>query len=481
MRTEDREREFRLRPPRRRPKATDEPRKWSAVFKRMMRFVRMSSRGAKKRKSVTPPRRFQQRCAVRVTYSPNRSPGQWAAHGRYLVRESATHAKDSDNSFGFDPSGQVSNIPATLRHWQTAGDPRLFKLIISPEFGDRCELESLTRDLLVRMEADLGTRLEWVATAHYNTGLPHGHAALRGLTERNPPLRLDRSYIQHGIRTHAENLTTRQIGYRTVLDAEAAERREIQQTRFTSLDRVFNRSNTAPQSSKDQPGRFTVDFKKLPANSRRHHVKARLLFLETLDLAKSSGSNRWLVRSDFQTILEAMQSATDRQRTLARYSTMLSDSRLPVRLTDPKQLNEPLEGRILGHVEDERTGRAYMILEGTDHNVHFIWHTVEIESARHQRKLASDSFVRIDPHRSNEKTVLFITDLGSSEQLLSNAQQIRNRAQLLVKRGIVPGENGWAGWLGRYDAYLARTVQEIQAGQNHESKRKDLQRPGLSR
>jgi hypothetical protein len=247
------------------------------------------------------------------------------------------------------------------------------------------------------------------------------------------------------------------------------------------LDRILNRSNTATQSNTDKPDRFAIDFKKLPANIRQHHLKARLLFLEKLDLAKSSGSNRWLVRSDFQTILEAMQSATDRQRTLTRYSTMLSDLRLPVRLTDPKQLNEPLEGRILGHVEDERTGRAYMILEGTDHNVHFIWHTVEIESARHQRKLASDSFVRIDPHRTNDKTVLHITDLGSSEQLLNNAQQIRNRAQLLVKRGIVPGENGWAGWLGRYDARLTRTVQEILEGQDHETNRKDLQRPSLSR
>ena len=37
------------------------------------------------------------------------------------------------------------------------------------------------------MESDLGTRLEWVATAHYNTEHPHVHVALRGITDLNQP------------------------------------------------------------------------------------------------------------------------------------------------------------------------------------------------------------------------------------------------------------------------------------------------------
>ena len=480
MATEDREREFRLRPPRPSRKPTDEPRAWSSAFKRMMHFVRMSS-GRSKANRSSAARRFQQRCAVRVTYSPNRSPGQWAAHGRYLVRESATHSKDSDNPTGFGPSGPVPNIPATLRNWQTAGDPRLFKLIISPEFGERVDLERLTRDLLSRMEADLGTRLQWVATAHYNTEHPHVHVALRGITERNQPLRLDKNYIRHGIRAHAENLTTRQIGYRTVLDTEEAERREIQQTRYTSLDRILNRGNTADHPGENPTERFAVDLRNSPANARQYHLKSRLLFLEKLELAQSNGSNRWLVRSDFQTVLQAMQTATDRQRVLAGHSTMLSDSRLPIRVTDARKLEEPLEGRVLGHVEDERTQRAYMILEGTDHHVHFIWHTTEIESARARRKLAPDSFIRINPHSANGKTFLAIADLGLAEQILNDAHHIQNRAQALTKRGIVPAENGWAGWVGRYDTRLTRAAQQILTGQQRESTKKDLKSPDLSR
>lgn len=258
-----------------------------------------------------------------------------------------------------------------------------------------------------------------------------------------------------------------------MLDTEEAERREIQQTRYTSLDRILNRGNTADHPGENTTERFAVDLRNSAANARLYHLKSRLLFLEKLELAQSSGSNRWLVRSDFQTVLQAMQTATDRQRVLARHSTMLSDSRLPIRVTDARKLEEPLEGRVLGHVEDERTQRAYMILEGTDHHVHFIWHTTEIESARRQRKLAPDSFVRINPHSANGKTFLAIADLGLAEQILNDAHHIQNRAQVLTKRGIVPDENGWAGWVGRYDARLTHAAQQILTGQQRESTKKE--------
>lgn len=144
----------------------------------------------------------------------------------------------------------------------------------------------------MRRPRHLHAQSEWVATPHYNTEHPHLHVAVRGITEDRQPLRFDRNYIRHGIRAHAENLVTRQIGYRTVLDAEDAERREIQQTRYTSLDRILNRGNTAAQPGADRTESFTVDLSKLPASTRQHHLKARLLFLEKLELAQPNGSNQ---------------------------------------------------------------------------------------------------------------------------------------------------------------------------------------------
>jgi hypothetical protein len=39
------------------------------------------------------------------------------------------------------------------------------------------------RELMQQMEADLGTKLDWIAVGHHNTGHPHTHILLRGVTE----------------------------------------------------------------------------------------------------------------------------------------------------------------------------------------------------------------------------------------------------------------------------------------------------------
>ena len=92
----------------------------------------------------------------------------------------------------FNEGEQTKDLVATLDDWQKSGDKRLFKFIISPEFGDRVDLERLTCDLMARMERDLATRLEWVAVSHFNTGHPHVHVALRGRRADGSALMLGR-------------------------------------------------------------------------------------------------------------------------------------------------------------------------------------------------------------------------------------------------------------------------------------------------
>jgi hypothetical protein len=313
------EAEFRLQP--RRPRVLrDENRGWSQSFKRLIHLVRMTTKPAHPNRGSgfgggVSPKRHLQRCSVRVTYSPNRVRGQWAAHGRYIARGSATK-ETAGRETGFSADVDRIDVAKTLNEWQNAGDQRLFKLIISPEFGERLDLRRHTRDLLVRMEQDLGLHLEWAAVAHFNTDHPHVHVALRGKTDAGP-LRIDRDYIKRGIRNHAENLCTAQLGFRTELDALEAERREVDAQRVTSLDRSIAKYAFGPD------GDGTVDPESLPPprsegqRARWLLLIARLRTLTVLDLSSQVTPNRWQIDPAFLSKLRALQISQDRQKMLA--------------------------------------------------------------------------------------------------------------------------------------------------------------------
>jgi type IV secretory pathway VirD2 relaxase len=259
-------------------------------------------------------RNHLQRCAVRITYSPSRVSGQWAAHGRYIARQSAA-GQGKSTDVGFSATTDSVNPAKELNTWQSAGDARLFKLIVSPEFGERLDLRQHTRQLLARMEKDLGTRLEWVAVAHFNTGHPHAHIALRGRTEAGS-LRLSRDYIKSGVRRHAEDLCTAQLGFRTEQDALEAERSEVDEHRLTSLDRQISR-----HAFTDGDGTLNLASLAEPmseaARARRIFLVGRLRKLAVMGLAHEIAANCWHIDPTFLNHLRAMQNANDRQKIYA--------------------------------------------------------------------------------------------------------------------------------------------------------------------
>lgn len=462
------EREFRLRPRKPAiPRKQRDPALYAIAFKKIAHYARTSrarkrakDSGRRGTKYVSVPR--NQRCAVRVTYSRNTVRGQWRAHGRYIARESAA---TEPAAAGFDAESHDIDIAARLNSWQSAGDPRLWKMIISPEFGERVDLMRLTRDLMSRVERDLGSPLEWVAVAHFNTEHPHVHVALRGVGRDQPQLRLPREYVKNGMRSVAEDLCTRQLGHRTEMDAAEAERREIQERRFTSLDRAILRSAASVTggsflTSTIPPG----DRKSSEADftwTRRQHLNSRLEFLEHMGLARSVGSGAWNLRSDMEGVLRAMQRAGDRQKMLAAHGTLLSDERLPMEALDLRRISS-IEGRVLVHGEDEQSGHHYLMLESVDARMHYIEYTPEMEEARARGELRTNSFVRFRRILVDEQSVLDIEDLGDSDALLNNQTHFRNRARGFVKRGILPEEDGWGGWLGRYQTALKEAAMQLE-------------------
>jgi hypothetical protein len=117
------------------------------------------------------------------------------AHLRYLQREGTT--RDGGRGTLYGPDTDQADGKDFLDRGRE--DRHQFRFIIAPEDGDRIEdLRSFTRDVMQQMQEDLGTKLDWVAIDHFNTGHPHSHVLIRGKEESGKDLIIAQDYITDG-------------------------------------------------------------------------------------------------------------------------------------------------------------------------------------------------------------------------------------------------------------------------------------------
>lgn len=312
---------------------------------------------------------------MKLQYVVNRSPGGWRAHGRYLAQEGAQ--REGENGLGFDASGSEVAIDRRLEGWQRAEDPRLWKMILSPERGDALDLVEHTRRVLDAMERDLGTPLEWVAIDHHNTAHPHVHVAIRGRDEAGRSLLLDREYVKHGVRTRSRELATQALGYRTEADRMRAREQALEVRRFGELDSVLEQ--------RMGPGRLVSFDDPVLASERAAQLRlqliGRLQFLERIGLASRAGAKTWRLSLDHRPALREMQILGDVQKSLARGDLGITDpsaARELVRLEPGMQLR----GRVAGTVANELGEAPFLVLEATDGRVLLVPQTLAMEERR---------------------------------------------------------------------------------------------------
>jgi type IV secretory pathway VirD2 relaxase len=98
-------------------------------------------------------------------------------------------------------------------------DRHQFRFIVSAEDGaDVADPRETTRNLMQQMETDLGTKLDWIAVDHHNTGHSHSHILVRGVTEDGEILNVAGDYFAYGIRERASEIVTRELGRQTELE-----------------------------------------------------------------------------------------------------------------------------------------------------------------------------------------------------------------------------------------------------------------------
>lgn len=119
------------------------------------------------------------------------------AHMRYLQRDGTTREGEHGKLYG----AQGVTVDGQQFLARSEGDRHQFRFIVAPEDGAQYDdLEPLVRRLMTRMEGDLGTRLDWIAVDHFNTGHPHSHILLRGVDDEGKDLVIARDYISQGLR-----------------------------------------------------------------------------------------------------------------------------------------------------------------------------------------------------------------------------------------------------------------------------------------
>ncbi|QER46012.1 DUF3363 domain-containing protein [Acidithiobacillus caldus] len=329
------------------------------------------------------------RCVVKTSYVSNRKQGQWAAHGSYLEREGAQ--KEGEKGHGFDAQTDDVSLKHKMHAWQMAGDPRLFKIVLSPEDGDRLNLREYTREFMQRLEPHVGRDLEWSAIEHYNTGQPHVHVVLRGKDN----LQISPDLVRHGMRHLAEEIATERLGYKSQLEMQKAREKEIEAKRFTAIDKDIQKRLLAGPD-----GQIYVTESRLPKTAKHEQMVAqrlriqRLEALEKMGLTEKVGAMTWQIERGFDKSLKDLQVLQTRTALVAQGRALMTDPRCPPVVTKVKP-GDLLVGRVLGTGLDEQYDRSFVLIEGVDSRAHIVYQNNAIEKERADRRLEPRTLVAI--------------------------------------------------------------------------------------
>lgn len=289
------------------------------------------------------------------------SPQSLAKHLRYVERDGA--GRDGEPGRAYGPQADEADLDAFKE--RCTDDQHHFRFIVSPEDGAELDdLRTYTRHLVNRMEADLGTRLDWVAVDHWSTDNPHTHLIVRGRDDTGKDLIIAGDYIAHGFRHRAAELATEWLGQRTELEIQQTLGREVEQARWTSLDRTLQR-----EAGED--GRVQIErFSEPNLQRQRLLLIGRLQRLQRLGLADETQPGTWAIHADAEKTLRALGERGDIIRTMQR---AMSEQPRELAVFEPGDDGRTILGRVAAKgLADELHDRGYLVIDGTDGKAHYV-------------------------------------------------------------------------------------------------------------
>jgi type IV secretory pathway VirD2 relaxase len=221
------------------------------------------------------------------------------SHLRYLERDGVT--PDGEKGRAYSALENEADGPAFIERGRE--DRHQFRFIVAPEDADRMgDLRGFTRDLMRQMEQDLDTRLDWIAVDHHNTGHPHTHIMVRGVTDDGKILNIAGDYIAHGIRHRANELVILELGHQSEIEVARKLASEVNAERVTRLDRML---------IAEQRDQGFIDLRPRAGSSyliqeNRHLLIDRAKRLERYGLATGAEPGRWVVSDKAEATLKEL-------------------------------------------------------------------------------------------------------------------------------------------------------------------------------
>jgi len=380
-------------------------------------------------------------------------PRSTTAHLRYIEREGVDRQGGRGRAYG--PMTDDADLAAFEERGRE--DRHQFRFIASPEDAEQLDdLRTYTRHLMQRMEGDLGTQLDWVAVDHWNTDNPHTHIVLRGKDDTGKDLIIARDYIAEGMRHRAAELATEWLGPRTELEIQQSMAREVEQERWTGLDRTLQREAVN--------GRITIDrLNVLPRlRSQRLLLIGRLQHLQSMGLVREKEPGVWAIHPNVEDTLRAMGERGDIIRTMQR---AMGGAQRELAVFEPGKHARPILGRVATKgLADELYDKGYLIVDGTDGKAHYValpprteleqyprGAVVEVKGAAGVRAadktiaaLAVDGLYRTDQHLAVAKAQAQGQTMSGRDPAEVVAAHVR-RLEALRRAGIVErlGEGVW--------------------------------------
>jgi len=348
-------------------------------------------------------------------------------HLRYLERDGVD--RDGEKGQVYSAERDVEDGRAFLDRGRD--DRHQFRFIVSAEDGvELADLRETTRDLMKAMEADLGTKLDWIAVDHHNTGHPHTNILVRGVTDDGKILNIAGDYIAHGIRERASEIVTLELGRQTEQEVTRQLEREVDADRFTRLDRMLIAEQEASNEFADlRPDRDMLET----ARRNRALLIARARKLEHMGLATEVEVGRWVVFAEAEPTLRELGERGDIIKAMHRAVEQegLADQRHPSRyVMHREKVSERIVGRVLskGLGGDEMGERVHLVIDGVDGRVHH----VELDASRAEdigRGMIVEAAAAPGKPRPADRNILSVTAENGIYRPSEHLQVARDQAE----------------------------------------------------